>query len=185
MKTGNLLSSRRTTDYPSDQYGRVVVTADDLYDMLINGIDTTHITEVEWNSDFSKYNDAIKANFIDDPEMKPLEKLSIDIEEFDESYQQDWFLPTKYMKLDVYKHILSLAPPEHLDRVAQELEMYDKYGLENVLRMCVYIVDIFRENNIVWGVGRGSSVASYVLYLIGIHKIDSIKYELDINEFLK
>jgi DNA polymerase III alpha subunit len=42
-----------------------------------------------------------------------------------------------------------------------------------------------RENDIVWGVGRGSSVASYTLYLIGVHKIDSIKYELDINEFLK
>jgi DNA polymerase III alpha subunit len=48
-----------------------------------------------------------------------------------------------------------------------------------------YLVDTMRENKIVWGVGRGSSVASYVLYLIGVHKIDSIKYELDINEFLK
>jgi DNA polymerase III alpha subunit len=42
-----------------------------------------------------------------------------------------------------------------------------------------------KENKIVWGVGRGSSVASYVLYLIGVHRIDSIKYDLDIREFLK
>jgi DNA polymerase III alpha subunit len=42
-----------------------------------------------------------------------------------------------------------------------------------------------RSNNIVWGVGRGSSVASYVLYLLGVHKVDSIKYGLDIREFLK
>jgi DNA polymerase III alpha subunit len=48
-----------------------------------------------------------------------------------------------------------------------------------------YLVDTLRENKVVWGVGRGSSVASYVLYLIGIHKIDSIKYDLDITEFLK
>jgi DNA polymerase III alpha subunit len=48
-----------------------------------------------------------------------------------------------------------------------------------------YLVDTLRKNNVVWGVGRGSSVASYILYLIGVHKVDSIKYNLDINEFLK
>ena len=48
-----------------------------------------------------------------------------------------------------------------------------------------YLVDTMREHNIVWGVGRGSSVASYCLYLLGVHKINSIKFELDIKEFLK
>ena len=48
-----------------------------------------------------------------------------------------------------------------------------------------YIIDTLRENNIVWGVGRGSSVSSYMLYLIGVHKVDSIKYNLNINEFIR
>jgi DNA polymerase III alpha subunit len=48
-----------------------------------------------------------------------------------------------------------------------------------------YIVDTLRKNQIVWGVGRGSSVASYALYLIGVHKIDSVKYDLPIGEFFK
>ncbi len=42
-----------------------------------------------------------------------------------------------------------------------------------------------RDNEVIWGVGRGSSVASYVLYLIGIHKVDSMYYDLPINEFLR
>jgi DNA polymerase III alpha subunit len=42
-----------------------------------------------------------------------------------------------------------------------------------------------RKNNILWGVGRGSSVASFVLYLIGIHRINSLFYNLPIEEFLK
>jgi DNA polymerase III alpha subunit len=54
-----------------------------------------------------------------------------------------------------------------------------------VLKAMKYLVDTFRENNIVWGVGRGSSVASYALYLIGVHKVDSVKYELPITEFFK
>ena len=48
-----------------------------------------------------------------------------------------------------------------------------------------YLVDTMRDNQVIWGVGRGSSVASYVLYLIGIHKIDSMYYDLPINEFLR
>ena len=48
-----------------------------------------------------------------------------------------------------------------------------------------YLVDTLRKNNIIWGVGRGSSVASYVLYLLGVHRIDSLYYDLDITEFLK
>ena len=55
----------------------------------------------------------------------------------------------------------------------------------NLLRYMIYLVDFMRENGIVWGVGRGSSVASYVLYLIGVHKIDSIKFGLDWREFLR
>jgi DNA polymerase III alpha subunit len=74
---------------------------------------------------------------------------------------------------------------EELARVDQELLLFIQHGMFDVLFYLKYLVDTMRENNIVWGVGRGSSVASYVLYLIGVHKIDSIKYKLDINEFLK
>ena len=71
------------------------------------------------------------------------------------------------------------------ERCGEELLLYQERDLFNLLRYMKYLVDTMRKNNIVWGVGRGSSVASYVLYLIGIHRIDSIKYNLDINEFLK
>jgi DNA polymerase III alpha subunit len=55
----------------------------------------------------------------------------------------------------------------------------------DLLRYLKYLVDTMRSKNILWGVGRGSSVASYCLYLLGIHKVDSVKYDLDIKEFLK
>jgi DNA polymerase III alpha subunit len=74
---------------------------------------------------------------------------------------------------------------EQTDRVSQELELYIKNDMLDVLFVMKYIVDTLRANNVVWGVGRGSSVASYVLYLIGVHKVDSIKYNLPIEEFFK
>ena len=65
------------------------------------------------------------------------------------------------------------------------LELYKKFNLYPVLRYLIYLVNLMRENNIVWGVGRGSSVSSYVLFLIGVHKVNSIEFDLDINEFLR
>jgi DNA polymerase III alpha subunit len=47
------------------------------------------------------------------------------------------------------------------------------------------MVDVMSEKSLVWGVGRGSSTASYVLYLIGVHSINSIKYDIPIEEFFK
>ena len=63
--------------------------------------------------------------------------------------------------------------------------MYEERGLYPLLKHLLFLVDHFRKNNIVWGVGRGSSVASFVLYLIGIHKVNPLKYDLDIKDFLK
>jgi DNA polymerase III alpha subunit len=86
----------------------------------------------------------------------------------------------------VAKWLLEQCQEEHqLQRVGQELLLYQERGLFDLLRYLKYLVDTLRTHNIVWGVGRGSSVASYVLFLIGVHKIDSIYYELSVEEFLK
>ena len=75
--------------------------------------------------------------------------------------------------------------PDEIGRVEMELGMYKERGLYPILQLLVYIIDTMRQNNLVWGVGRGSSVSSYLLYILGVHKVDSHKYELDIKEFLK
>ena len=97
-----------------------------------------------------------------------------------------WFMPDKYKQINIEDYIVNKCKTQfEIDRCMYELNMYEARGLEDVLRFLIYLVDYLRENNIVWGVGRGSSVASYILFLIGIHKINSLKYKLDIKEFLK
>ena len=96
-----------------------------------------------------------------------------------------WFIPKDYCPNLVEFLYGQCNTPEQTQRVDQELELFVKHGMYEVLHVMKYVVDTLRENNIVWGVGRGSSVSSYVLYLIGIHKIDSIKYNLPIEEFFK
>jgi DNA polymerase III alpha subunit len=97
----------------------------------------------------------------------------------------EWFIPKEYQCMDIEEFLVSHCPKQNYDRLIQELDLYKSHNLLPVLRAMKYIVDTLRNNNIVWGVGRGSSVASYVLFMIGVHKIDSVKYKLPINEFFK
>jgi DNA polymerase III alpha subunit len=97
----------------------------------------------------------------------------------------NWFIPNSYKDMDIEEFLINQCPEENYTRLAQELELYRNYGMIPVLKAMKYIVDTLRSNNIVWGVGRGSSVASYVLFLIGVHRIDSVKYNLPIEEFFK
>jgi DNA polymerase III alpha subunit len=97
----------------------------------------------------------------------------------------NWLVPHEYCP-DLTAILYEMCTTdEQKDRVSLELDLFIKNGMYDILHVMKYIVDTLRANNIVWGVGRGSSVASYVLHLIGVHKIDSIKYELPIEEFFK
>jgi len=98
----------------------------------------------------------------------------------------NWFIPYEYKTMDILDWLYQQCPtPEIRERVVEELRLFAKHDMIPVLKTMKYVVDTLRANNVVWGVGRGSSVASYVLFIIGVHKIDSVKYKLPINEFFK
>jgi len=96
-----------------------------------------------------------------------------------------WMIPSEYKNMDIEKFLVIQCPKENYDRLVQELALYQENNMIPVLRAMKYLIDTLRKNNIVWGVGRGSSVASYVLFLLGVHKVDSVKYNLPIEEFFK
>ena len=107
----------------------------------------------------------------------PLTKLQVD--------KNNWFIPNEYKQLDIEEFLVTQCPEQNYTRLIEELALFKQNNMIPVLKTMKYVVDTLRDNNIVWGVGRGSSVSSYVLYLIGIHKIDSVKYALPIDEFFK
>ncbi len=99
----------------------------------------------------------------------------------------EFSIPEYYTDIDIREYVNNLCPDHDAcrHRIKTELDMYEARNLNDVLKLMIYIIDALRKNNIVWGVGRGSSVASYVLYLLGVHRINSLEYNLDIQEFLK
>jgi DNA polymerase III alpha subunit len=105
---------------------------------------------------------------------------------FDRNNQDNWFMPDSYKTLDIAKFVLEQCTNDaELQRAGQELIMYQDRNMFDLLIYLKYLVDTMRKHNVVWGVGRGSSVASFVLFLIGIHRINSLFYEIPIEEFLK
>ena len=125
-------------------------------------------------NDADSYMERIEKEFLDYP--KPKNKLDTN----------NWFMPDSYKDMDIEKFILdSCKSQDYKDRALVELEEFSRRNLIMLLKQVKYIVDTLRKNNIVWGVGRGSSVASLVLHIIGVHKINPIKYDIPLNEFFK
>lgn len=108
------------------------------------------------------------------------------VPEFHLLQQANWHMPQEYKDLDVASHVLTLCANEaELQRCGAELLLFQERNLFDLLKYLKYLVDTMRHNSMIWGVGRGSSVASYVLYKLGVHRVDSIYYNLDIQEFLR
>lgn len=144
---------------------------------LIQGV-LKHGVEIlecaETNCDLDQYRKSLEQLFLD----YPVPPKSVDT--------NSWFMPYSYQTLDIERHCLDLCTTDQqLERVSHELALYRHHNMIPHLKAMKYIVDTLRQHRIVWGVGRGSSVASYCLFLIGVHKIDSIKYDLPIEEFFK
>ncbi len=100
--------------------------------------------------------------------------------------QSNWRYPDEYDELDLELYFTGKCETyEQTFRVLEELELFKEKEQEKLLRWAIWFMDFVNSNDIFIGVGRGSSVSSYCLYLIGLHMIDSLEYDLDPREFLK
>ena len=177
----------------TDELGIPRFTNKDLVSMIYSGhVDKCHVVLCDPSDDIDKFNAAMREQYL--PELKQYIPIDVDQKDFDTALQSEWFMPDEYKKLSIRSYLLAKATGPLLNsnelsvavkRVHDEVDAFEERNMLPLLQYMVYLVDFMRENNIVWGVGRGSSVASYVLYLIGVHRIDSIQFDLDWTEFLR
>ena len=161
-----------------DKHNRYISDENTGIEMLYKGVELS-------NAEFGNSTDIVKfQQFANDLDVNLLKILGDDDYDRINTYN----IPEHYKSLDVKEYVRQLVSDGDSDqtgRVEMELTMFEERNLFPVIQILIYIIETMRKHKLVWGVGRGSSVASYVLFLIGIHKVDSLKYNLDIKEFLK
>ena len=118
-----------------------------------------------------------------------LVKKSVDPEIF----PPEWILPERYKYLDLDEYLFGLVDrierddlyEKRVERLSSEIWLYKEQKLDDVLRILIYLVDTMKEQNVIWGVGRGSSCSSYLLFLLGLHEVDSVRYSIEVTDFIR
>lgn len=167
-----------------DQFGSVFFSEQEVCELLYinNSLNIANLV-LEDPDRFNHSNRVLHAGL---PKLQKYIEKTESVEEFDRRHQASWFTPQEYQSFDIESWLFEqCSKQEQKDRVATELSLFKATNLLELLKYVKYLVDVMNKNNIVWGVGRGSSTASYVLYLIGLHLIDPLKYNIPIEEFFK
>lgn len=170
----------------TDTYGQMIFNEDDLINLYLKGYDFDLLTKLLVDSTVDL---ETAAHILDNvPAFVRYDELAQQqtVEEWDHRCQANWYMPEEYKQLDIAAHVLDLCKTDsELQRCGHELMLFQERGLFDLLRYLKYLVDVMQDNRLIWGVGRGSSVASYVLFKLGVHRINSMFYELDPAEFLR
>ena len=167
----------------TNDHGDVIFSEEDAIDLLYTNPDFD-ISKLFFE-DTEKYSAALKELGLALPSINTAPNRE-PLTEFDNKNINNWHMPEKYYQINVLEWLLERCQSdEERLRVQMEYDLFEKKKFIRVLQFLIYFVDTLRANNIVWGVGRGSSVASFCLFLIGVHKINPLLYNLDITEFLR
>lgn len=168
-----------------DKFGRIAISQQEAFESLYLG-QIDDLSKIEIYDDDGRYSHAKQINADSISEIQTFKNLdNLDIKDFDIQNRSNWFMPEEYKNLDIKGFLVHICPKQNYERLIMEYNLYSKHNMIDVLKYLKYLVDTMEKHNVVWGVGRGSSVASYILFLLGVHSIDSIKYKLDITEFFK
>lgn len=164
-----------------DTLSNPIFSDDDIFDIIYSDkleilphLTVTESKEINFLEDFGNF------------KFNRFNLLNISQPEYDQLNQDYWFIPKEYENINIENWLYNQCTCDaEINRVKEEFNEFKNRDMIKLLLWLKYFVDVCRKNNVVWGVGRGSSVSSYILYLIGVHRINSLQYNLDWKEFLR
>lgn len=168
-----------------NDYGDIVISRDDAINHILEGSDIDGII-IDDEDEVAHYNHM--KHVIDStlPTINAPVEYKTSPDNHLKRLSNKWTIPSNYIYMDIVSYLIERCTTDvEKVRVTEELVEFEKRKELDILKVMVYIVDKFRENNIVWGVGRGSSVSCFCLYLIGINKINPLVYDISYTEFFK
>ena len=165
--------------------GVSIIDAEMVAHCLMSGIRPVQLRVTNDSWELSQFNAHVSV----EDEIKPAteEPINLDFR---------WKLPDEYMKMDLWTRFADAYAAKERDlkydvveedralaRMEMEYEEIKKRGMIEFMKTIIYVLDVFREKGVVWGVGRGSSCACYLLFILGLHSVDCIKYNVPMGEF--
>jgi DNA polymerase III alpha subunit len=170
----------------TDHLGQMIFSEDDCVNMLMQG-QSIHMNGMLVDATVDLETAALILDHVPTfVQYNEMAMQAVTVEDFDHRNQGNWLMPDEYKNLDIAEYVLNLCDSEAaLQRVGEELLLFQSRELFDLLRYLKFLTDVMTSTHLIWGVGRGSSVSSYVLYLLKVHRIDSLHYNLDIAEFLR
>lgn len=159
--------------------GTVEVSPDSVENLFLLSVPVSKIAVNCVNSDIQTFNELSTEHIGVKIECNPL--------------RYEWLIPEKYSSINIDEYVDGLKKSVNMHdvdydrrmvRIDNELSEFKRRNLIMLLKTIIYITDTLKEKDILWGVGRGSSCASYILYLIGLHCVDPVRFNISMNEFL-
>ena len=159
--------------------GSIEIEPDNMCDFILRGVPLDKIYVSTVTDEIRQFNSMSGEN--------------VSVKLFSNELDKNWLLPDEFANLNIdeyfelIKQTLDNSDPQYdqrLTRIDNELSEFKRRELIMMLKTIIYITHTFKEKNVLWGIGRGSSCASYLLYLVGLHCVDPIKYNIPMSEFL-
>lgn len=91
-----------------------------------------------------------------------------------------------FLKTLCYRSLnnLGLNNNQYIERLEMELDIFKELDFVDYVLLNWDILNFCHENNIPTGAGRGSAAGSLVLFVVGVTKVDPIKYGLFFERFV-
>jgi DNA polymerase III alpha subunit len=161
--------------------GTTEVTPEELPKLLLEGVPVERLAVTEVTPEVERFNQ------VSDTKLATKRDIPAGL------FPPNWSFPDRYKYLDIDEYLVGLADKVERDelyerrlaRLAEEIDVFTKLGLHDVLRALIYVVDELTRQQVVWGVGRGSSCSSYLLYLIGLHEVDAVRFDVPLSDFIR
>ena len=176
-----------------NEYGQVQFATQEVIDKFYAKEWESVDVLLDQTNELNKFNEHCKHFEIDS--MATIERPTDDVLSFHAGLSSNWHMPKEYKEMDVLAHLTQQlqektnANTEYTDYFVNELDAWNKFmgskGSQDLFKFLHHLITTCRANDIVTGVGRGSSVSSLILYLLGVHYVDPVKYKLNYEEFLR
>ncbi len=91
----------------------------------------------------------------------------------------------EFVKKRIYQSSRFQGTDQEHQRIEREFQFFEETNNILQLKKLIHLIESFKEKNIIWGVGRGSSCASYIMYLLEVHDVDPLKHDIPFEELSK